>query len=79
MKFFSTTKDVIDSLGFVIKPYPDVMFILNHVCNNKISMNIISDSKNILRVNELIKLFGWKKYFQLEKMYAGNKVEQVKK
>lgn len=69
----STSGKVIDSKGKQIDYYSDVPIILKYLWDNNIPISVASRTAQINGANQLLKLFGWNKYFRTKQIYPGIK------
>ncbi len=70
---------VVDSRGKTINYFPEVPQVLEHIQSLGIPMAIASRTSEIDGANQLVRLFGWSKYFQHKEIYPGCKVQHFSK
>lgn len=65
---------VVDAHGQQIKHYPEVPDVLKDLYAEGYELGVASRTTEIKGANQLLKLFGWDKYFKYIEIYPGCKV-----
>ncbi|XP_048515281.1 magnesium-dependent phosphatase 1-like isoform X2 [Athalia rosae] len=70
---------VLDAHGRMIKHYPEVPDVLKELYDQGYQLGVASRTSEIKGANELLRLFGWDKYFKYKEIYPGCKVTHFSK
>ncbi|KAF2351849.1 HAD-superfamily phosphatase subfamily IIIC [Trinorchestia longiramus] len=75
----SSKGTVVDNSGRTVKHYPEVPEVLADLHSQGYELGVASRTSEIPGANQLIKLFGWDKYFSYKEIYPGCKITHFKK
>lgn len=64
---------MVDSQENIIKHYPEAPKVLKYLQENNVGISVASRTAEVAGAVQLIKLFGWSKYFQSKQIYPGRK------
>ncbi|XP_046735343.1 magnesium-dependent phosphatase 1-like [Diprion similis] len=70
---------VVDAQNHTIKYYPEVPEVLKELVKDGYELGVASRTTEIQGANQLLKLFGWDKYFTYKEIYPGCKVTHFSK
>lgn len=70
---------MVDSRGEIVKIYPGTEQAINYLRKAKIPTSVISSTMEIVGVQEVIRLYGWEKYFKNLQLFPGKKKTHLKR
>uniref|UniRef100_A0A1Y1KMZ2 Magnesium-dependent phosphatase 1 n=1 Tax=Photinus pyralis TaxID=7054 RepID=A0A1Y1KMZ2_PHOPY len=69
----SSSGKIVDARGATISCYKEVPKVLKKLNEDGYTLGVASRTSEIQGANQLIKLFGWSKYFKYKEIYPGSK------
>jgi len=75
----SRNGEVVDRHHKSVEHYKDVPAVLEDLYSSGFQLAVASRTGEVEGANELIKLFGWEKYFAVKEIYPGCKIEHFTK
>ncbi|EZA49269.1 hypothetical protein DMN91_004727 [Ooceraea biroi] len=66
--------EVVDAHGYVVRYYTDVPSVLKQLSEEGYELGVASRTSEIKGANQLLELFGWKKYFKYIEIFPAKKV-----
>ena len=70
---------IYDRHGQLVKCFPEVPDVLESLQQQGYQLGVASRTGEISGANQLIKLFGWEKFFSYKEIYPGCKITHFKK
>ncbi|KAA0195304.1 hypothetical protein HAZT_HAZT002095 [Hyalella azteca] len=71
--------EVRDARGQLVKHYPEVPEVLEDLHAQGYLLGVASRTGEVQGANQLIRLFGWDKFFSYKEIYPGCKINHFKK